>query len=81
MADSNKTTVVRQGGISFMGALTILFIALKLTGHIEWSWLWVLSPLWGPIALIFSIAIVLFVFVLIMQTGASVVEKVTDKHR
>jgi len=27
-------------------ALTLLFIALKLTGFIAWSWLWVLSPLW-----------------------------------
>lgn len=33
-------------GISFMGLLTILFIGLKLTDYIQWSWLWVLSPLW-----------------------------------
>lgn len=32
--------------IGFCGALTILFIALKLCGTITWSWLWVLSPLW-----------------------------------
>jgi hypothetical protein len=30
--------------LSFVGALTLLFIALKLTGHIDWSWWWVLSP-------------------------------------
>lgn len=35
-----------NGGIGFMGMLTILFIALKMTGYITWSWLWVLSPLW-----------------------------------
>lgn len=35
-----------SGGIGFVGALTILFIALKLTGYINWSWLWVLSPIW-----------------------------------
>ena len=35
-----------SGGIGFVGLLTILFIALKLTGHITWSWWWVLSPLW-----------------------------------
>ena len=34
------------GGIGFLGLLTILFIALKLTGYINWSWLWVLSPIW-----------------------------------
>jgi len=36
----------RSGGISFAGALAILFIGLKLCNIIDWSWLWVLSPLW-----------------------------------
>ena len=35
-----------SGGIGFCGVLTVLFIALKLTGFIHWSWIWVLSPLW-----------------------------------
>lgn len=30
----------------FIPLLAILFIGLKLTGHIAWSWFWVLSPLW-----------------------------------
>jgi hypothetical protein len=33
-------------GIGFQGLLLILFIALKLTDVIDWSWWWVLSPLW-----------------------------------
>lgn len=37
-----------SAGIGFCGLLTILFIALKLTGVIAWSWLWVLAPLWLP---------------------------------
>lgn len=45
--DNNKnTTTVKSGGIGFTGLLTIAFIVLKLIGIIEWSWLWVLSPLW-----------------------------------
>lgn len=32
--------------IGFVGLLTALFIALKLTNVIDWSWVWVLSPLW-----------------------------------
>ncbi|MFW6122494.1 MAG: hypothetical protein ACOC80_16560 [Petrotogales bacterium] len=40
--------------------LTILFIGLKLTGHITWSWLWVLSPIWIPFS------VVLFVVLLIV---------------
>lgn len=39
----NKTS---SGGIGFSGLLTILFIGLKLTGVISWSWWWVLSPMW-----------------------------------
>ena len=37
-----------SGGIGFFGALTLLFVALKLTGFIGWDWVWVLSPLWIP---------------------------------
>lgn len=39
----------RRGGITFLGALTVVFIALKLMGYIDWSWVWVLAPLWIPL--------------------------------
>ena len=42
---SNNTST-SSGGIGFPGWLTVLFIGLKLTGYISWSWWWVLSPLW-----------------------------------
>lgn len=35
-----------SSGIGFVGLLTILFVGLKLTGYISWSWLWVLCPIW-----------------------------------
>jgi len=35
-----------SSGISFTGALTVLFIGLKLTHVISWPWIWVLSPIW-----------------------------------
>ena len=34
-----------NGGINFLGLLTILFIGLKLAHIIKWSWWFVLSPL------------------------------------
>ena len=37
-----------SSGIGFFGLLTIVFIVLKLTEVISWSWLWVLSPMWIP---------------------------------
>ncbi len=36
-----------SGGIGFLGLLTIVFIILKLTGYISWSWAMVLLPLWA----------------------------------
>ncbi len=45
--------------IGFCGLLALLFITLKLTGFIHWSWLWVLSPLW--INLAFWLVLVLIV--------------------
>lgn len=47
------------GGIGFCGLLAIVFITLKLTSVISWSWLWVLSPLWIPAAIVVTILIVL----------------------
>lgn len=44
-----------SGGISFAGLLTLLFIGLKLTGFIAWSWWWVLSPLWISAVLVIAI--------------------------
>lgn len=41
MADTSSTVRFDLGTL-----LTVLFIGLKLTGHIEWSWWWVLSPFW-----------------------------------
>ena len=51
------------GGVNFLGLLTLLFIGLKLTGYITWSWVWVLSPLWIPIsiALLLLSAVILLV--------------------
>lgn len=43
-----------SGGVGFTGLLTLLFIGLKLGGVINWSWWWVLSPIW--ITLLFVLA-------------------------
>lgn len=32
--------------VTFSGALTIVFVVLKLLGKITWTWVWVLSPIW-----------------------------------
>lgn len=61
MSDTGNTS----GSSSFplLGLLGIVFITLKLTDHIDWSWWWVLAPFWGPFALL---AAVLFISGLIV---------------
>jgi hypothetical protein len=47
-----------SGGVGFCGLLTIVFIVLKLLGYINWSWWWVLAPMWIPISILLTIAAV-----------------------
>lgn len=42
---SNGSNASSAGGIGFIGLLAILFIGLKLTNCISWSWWWVLAPI------------------------------------
>ena len=42
---------VSSGSIGFTGLLTIVFVVLKLLGKINWSWWWVLSPIWISVGL------------------------------
>lgn len=42
----SKSESSSNGGLGVVGVLSIVFIVLKLTGLISWSWLWVLSPIW-----------------------------------
>jgi hypothetical protein len=49
--------------IGFAGLLTLIFIVLKLTEVIAWSWLWVLSPLWIGFALWFLLSSIVVFFV------------------
>lgn len=53
---SNSSTA--SGGIGFGGALALLFIGLKLGHVIDWSWWWVLSPLWIPLVFVAVILLI-----------------------
>jgi hypothetical protein len=54
-----------SGGIGFTGALTILFIGLKLTHVISWTWLWVLSPIWISLLIGLTVIGVLLIIAII----------------
>ena len=57
---SENRTVVK-GGASFTELLTLVFIVLKLTGVISWSWWWVLSPIWIGLGLAVVICLIFFI--------------------
>jgi len=63
MSDRNTTSTT---GISFAGVLFIVFLTLKLTHVIDWSWWWITAPLWGTFALglVFIIIYVTLAFIL-----------------
>jgi len=63
---SSSSSVTASGGIGFSGLLTILFVGLKLTGYIDWSWWWVFSPIIiSTVLTIVLVGIVLLVALLI----------------
>lgn len=64
---SNKQQINIKLPGSFIGLLTILFIGLKLTNYIDWSWLWVLAPLWIPITLVLLIALAILCLYFIVK--------------
>ena len=47
-------------GIGFLGALQVAFIVLKLCKVLDWSWGWVLSPIWMPFAFAIIVLAIMF---------------------
>ncbi|MBC7593530.1 MAG: hypothetical protein H7288_06285 [Kineosporiaceae bacterium] len=47
-----RSNTAPTGGVGLPGLLFLLFLALKLTGHIDWSWWWVTAPLWIPVGIL-----------------------------
>jgi len=55
---NNKTI---PSGAGFLDILVIVFIVLKLIGVINWSWLWVLSPMWIPVCIVVFYILVVWI--------------------
>jgi hypothetical protein len=50
-----------SSGIGFTGLLTVLFVGLKLTHVITWSWWWVLSPIWISFLIGLAFAVIILI--------------------
>ena len=55
---SKEVTV--RGGIGLPALLVVVFIILRLCNVINWSWWWILAPIWIPVA-IFIICIIVMI--------------------
>ena len=53
--------------LDLTGLLTIVFITLKLIGKIDWSWWWVLSPIWIPTGIVLVICLIVLIVLLIKE--------------
>lgn len=62
-----ETTKTVYAGPSAAMLLGVLFVGLKLTGHIDWSWLWVTAPFWVPFLLALVLFVVVFLFLVIKE--------------
>jgi hypothetical protein len=56
MANNNSSS---SNGVGLFGLMFLIFMTLKLTGYITWSWWWVTAPLWGGFVLIIAIILLL----------------------
>jgi hypothetical protein len=70
----------KSNGIGISLILFIVFLTLKLTNNIDWSWWWVTSPLWIPSALVLSVTItVVFILFLLFAFGLINIENLKKK--
>jgi len=65
MKDTKTVYHYGGGGVGFAGWLFLLFLGLKLTGYIAWSWWWVTAPLWVPLAIGFTVMLSMLFFIAI----------------
>jgi len=67
------------GGLGFCTVLFLIFLVLKLTDTISWSWWWVTAPLWGSVALGVVIIVVVFIVSAIVVALHHLMERKADR--
>jgi preprotein translocase subunit SecG len=71
----NKTS----NGISLTTLLLVVFIVLKLTNNIDWSWWWVASPLWIPVLFVLGVFFIILSIILLMLLSGKSIPEIKDK--
>lgn len=62
MSGGSKNSTGSGAGVGFAGLLAVAFVVLKLCKVIDWSWWWVLSPIWIPVCFVLSAITVFLIF-------------------
>ena len=68
----SKESTSTSSGIGLFGGVFLIFLTLKLAGIgpvAAWSWLWVFSPLWIPMSIVLTAAIVFAIIVGVRKKG------------
>lgn len=63
----NSGSSSSSGGIGISGLLGVLFVGLKLTGFINWPWVWVLAPFWIPLTIVVAILVIAAIIVAVTK--------------
>ncbi len=53
-----STETQAQASFPLFTVLFLIFLVLKLTNVIAWSWWWVTAPLWGPVVLVILVVVI-----------------------
>lgn len=61
MAKQSAAVQTASGSFPILGILGLIFVTLKLTGHIAWSWWYVTLPFWGPLAVVAGIVLAVLI--------------------
>lgn len=63
----NKNNQNTSSGVTFASLLFLLFLALKLTHVIDWSWWWITAPIWGPFVIVVVALIIITVIAVLLN--------------
>lgn len=75
--NKDKITISFNG---FFVNLFMIFLVLKLTNLINWSWIWITAPLWIPLAIVAIIVIIVLICAGILKLIEKSEEKEEEKN-
>ena len=65
--EETRNTSATLGSVGFFDLLFLVFLVLKLTNVITWSWWWVTAPLWAPICAVIAFLILFGLFAITIK--------------